>query len=247
MRKCFYWPGICFDVEKHVKQCATCAHHTSPVDLNQALLTNIAVGEPFTFWAMDFIGPLPETSKGNKHILVVVDHFTKWCEAFATPDQKASTVAPLLISKIFSRFWPPAVLHSDQGRNFESVLMHEICNAMGKTKTRTTAYHSQCDGQTERQNRTLQNMLSSFVSSLKDDWDLCLDSVTFAYNTSRHDVLGVSPYEAVLKFFYFSLDFVHILLMLLFLHFQLLIGTRLAVPWLMLTELFVQQFLGFFG
>jgi transposase InsO family protein len=138
---------------------------------------------------MDYMGPLPETSHGNKHILVVVDHFTKWCEAFATPDQKASTVAPLLISRIFSRFGPPAVLHSDQGRNFESILMHEICDAMGITKTRATAYHPQCDGKTERQNRTLQSMLSSFVSSRKDDWDSWLDCVTFAYNTSRHDVL----------------------------------------------------------
>ncbi len=75
--------------------------------------------------------------------------------------------------------------------------MHEICDAMGIIKTRTTAYHPQCDGQTERQNRALQNMLSSFVSNRKDDWDLWLDSVTFAYNTSRHDVLGVSPYEVV--------------------------------------------------
>ena len=49
---------------------------------------NIAVGEPFTFWAMDYMGPLPETSRSNQHILVVVEHFTKWCEAFATPHQK---------------------------------------------------------------------------------------------------------------------------------------------------------------
>ena len=139
---------------------------------------------------------MPKTTHGNKHILVV-DHFTKWCEAFATPDQKVSTVAPLLINRIFSRFGLPAILHSDQGRNFESVLMHEICDSMGITKTRTTAYHPQCDGQTERQNRTLQNMLSSFVSNRRDDWDLWLDSITFAYNTSKHDVLGVSPYEVV--------------------------------------------------
>ncbi len=64
-------------------------------------------------------------------------------------------------------------------------------------RTRTRAYHPQSNGQTERQNRTLQNMLSSFVSNRKDDWDLWLDSVTFAYNTSRHDVLSVSPYEVV--------------------------------------------------
>jgi hypothetical protein len=68
---------------------------------------------------------------------------------------------------------------------------------MGITKTRTTSYHPQCDGQTERQNRTIQAMLSAFASNRRDDWDLWLDSVTFAYNTSKHDALGISPYEVV--------------------------------------------------
>ena len=78
---------------------------------------------------------------------VVVDHFTNWCEALATPNQKASTVAVLLVCRIFSRFGPPAVLHSDQGRNFVSTLLHEVCNFMGITKMRTTSDHPQCDGQ----------------------------------------------------------------------------------------------------
>ena len=91
---------------------------------------------------MDFIGPLPETSRKNCD-----DHFTKGSGVFATPNQKAATVEPLLISRIFYRFGPPAVLHSDQGRNFECVLMHEICDSMGITETRTTAFQTQCDGQ----------------------------------------------------------------------------------------------------
>ena len=68
---------------------------------------------------------------------------------------------------------------------------------MGITKTRTASYHPQCDEQTERQNRTIQAMLSAFASNRRDDWDLWLDSVTFAYNTSKHDALGISPYEVV--------------------------------------------------
>ena len=197
VRKQFYWPGIRKTITKHIQLCKVCNHKNSPLNSNPAPLGHITVSQPFTFWAMDYMGPLPETSRRNKHILVIVDHFTKWCEAFATPDQKASTVAPILVSRIFSRFGPPAVLHSDQGRNFESTLLHEICNFMGITKTRTTSYHPQCDGQTERQNRTIQAMLSAFASNRRDDWDLWLDSVTFAYNTSRHDALGISPYEVV--------------------------------------------------
>jgi len=94
-------------------------------------MQTIEVGEPFTFWALDYMGPITETVRGNKHILVVMDHFSKWCEAFPTKDQKASTVAQTLVSKVFSRFGPPVVLHSDQGSNFESNLMHEICDIMG--------------------------------------------------------------------------------------------------------------------
>ena len=143
------------------------------------------------------MGPFPETALGSRHILVVMDHFTKWCEAIPTKDQKASTVAPILVNRIFSRFGPPAVLHSDPGANFESNLMHHICDVMGITKTRTTAYHPSGDGQVERQNRTLQGMLSAFVSKNTDDWDLWLDPVTFAYNSSRQESTGVSPYEVV--------------------------------------------------
>ena len=143
------------------------------------------------------MGPLPVTSHGNKHILVVMDHFTKWCEAFATPDQKARTVAEILVNKVFSPFGPPAVLHSDQGAHFESNLMHDICTLMGISKSRTTAYHPRCDGLVDGQNRTLQAMLTAFCSQHREDWDLWLDSVVYAYNTSRHESLGVSPYEVV--------------------------------------------------
>ena len=122
---------------------------------------------------------------------------TKWCEAFLTKDQRASTVAHILVSRVFSRFGPPTVIHSDQGRNFESTLMHEIYNLMGIKKTRTTAYHQQCDGLVERQNRTIQNIISAFVSEHSIDWDEWLDQAVFAYNTSVHESTGISPYELI--------------------------------------------------
>ena len=75
--------------------------------------------------------------------------------------------------------------------------MHHICDVMGITKTRTTAYHPSGDGQVERQNCTLREMLSAVVSKHADDWDLWLDLVTYAYNSSRQEYTGVSPYEVV--------------------------------------------------
>ena len=129
----------------------------------------------------------------------MMDDFSKWCEAFPAKDQKASTVANILLHKVFGRFSPPTVLHSDQVANFESNFIHELCDLMGMAKTRTSAYHPQCDGQVERQNRTLQDMLSKFVSNRADDWDKWLNLVVFAYNTSRHDSTVYSPYEMIFR------------------------------------------------
>ena len=196
-RERFFWPHMREAVQKFIQNCSECSQIKQNPSLTKAPLKQIEVSEPFVFWTMDYMGPIKETARGNKHILVLMDHFTKWCEAFPTKDQRASTVAQVLVSRVFSRFGPPTVIHSDQGRNFESTLMHEIYNLMGIKKTRTTAYHPQCDGLVERQNRTLQSILSAFVSEHSVDWDEWLDQAVFAYNTSVHESTGLSPYELI--------------------------------------------------
>ena len=90
---------------------------------------------------------------------------------------------------------PPTIIHSDQGRNFESNIMQEICRFMRIHKSRTIAYRPQCDGPVERQNMTIQEILASFVSQHQDDWDNWVSLAVFAYNTSRNQSNGFSPCE----------------------------------------------------
>ena len=91
--------------------------------------------------AMDILGPLPETNLGNKYILVVGDYFTKWKEAYPMRDMEATTVARLLVNEFFCQFGLPDFLHTDQGRNFESTLIKEVCALLNIKKTCTTPYH----------------------------------------------------------------------------------------------------------
>ena len=127
-------------VEEYINHCTICAQRKTQANPVKAPLQSIEVGEPFTFWAMDFVGPLNETARGNRYILVTsgVRHSPL---KIRRSDQKATTVANLVISRVFSHFGPQVVLHSDQGANFESNLMHQVCDVMGVSKTRTTAYH----------------------------------------------------------------------------------------------------------
>ena len=143
--------------------------------------------------AIDVLGPLPETESGNKYILIAMDYFSKWPEAYALPNQEAVTVANVLVSQFFSRFGVPAELHSDQGRNFESHVFQEVCTLLGIHKTRTTALHPQSDGMVERYNRTLENQLAAFVQDHQKDWDLHLPLLLMSYRSAVHETTKFTP------------------------------------------------------
>ena len=110
------------------------------------------------------------------------------------PNQEATTVAEKLVDEVFLRFSPPEQLHSDQGRQFESNLVKEVCKLLHINKTRTTPYHPQCDGLVERFNRTLLNMLTTCTEDHPWDWEQNIRKVCMAYNTSVHPSTGFSPF-----------------------------------------------------
>lgn len=143
---------------------------------------------------MDILGPFPESPSGNTYILVVADYFTRWTEAYAIPNQEATTVARKLVDEFFLRFSPPEQLHCDQGRNFESEIIAEICKFLGVVKSRTTPYHPQLDGLVERYNRALLDMLAKAVREEPFKWEEHLRRLCLAYNTSVNQTTGYSPF-----------------------------------------------------
>lgn len=132
--------------------------------------------------------------RGNKYILVITDHFTKWVEAYPITNQEAFTVG-ICLESFVNTFGYPDVMLTDQGRNFESGLIKEMCARLKIDKRTTSAYHPQCNGQTERFNRTMNSMLAQYVASNQSDWDQWLPSVLFAYRTAVHESTGFSPYK----------------------------------------------------
>ncbi|GFU87651.1 hypothetical protein TNCV_2935731 [Trichonephila clavipes] len=138
-------------------------------------------------------------SDGNNNILVVMDYFTKWPEAYPIPDQEASAVVEVLVQHWISRFGVPLQLHSDQGRNFDSAVCKRLCEILTIDKTRTTALHPQSDGMVERFNRTILNSLSLLVSSNQQDWDKKLPFILLAYRSAVHETTGYSPSQLLFR------------------------------------------------
>ena len=121
-------------VESYVATTVKCQQRKMPAKKAKAALQTVPVGGPFEMLAMDFLGPLPTTEKGNNYILVVADYFTKWTEAFALQDQTAKTTTETLLNDVITRFEMPIVLHSDQERNVERALVREVCKILGIRK-----------------------------------------------------------------------------------------------------------------
>ena len=153
---------------------------------------------PLDIVAIDILSGLPTTQEGYRYILVLTYYFTKRSEAYPLKDVEATTCMRVMYNNFFARFGLPRQLHSDQGRNFESKLFHELCTLAGVTKTKTTPFHLQSDGQTERMNRTLLQMLRATCQEYADLWPGKLDTVMYAYRMTVHKVTQVTPNMAML-------------------------------------------------
>jgi len=150
------------------------------------------------FVTTDILSGLPVAADNFKYILVICDHFTKWVEAYALPDQEASTCMRAVYDGFFSRIGYPLQIHTDQGRNFESALFKEMCVLTGVSKSRTTRFHPRSDGLTERANRTLLQMLRVTCEGDLAGWLSKLSTVLSAYRATQHKATGITPNMAML-------------------------------------------------
>ena len=197
VRQNYYWPGVSQDVKIYVSGCEICQKGKEPIPSKRAPMQVARSGYPMERIAVDIMGELPETERGNKYVLVVSDYFTKWTECYPMPNMEAATVAKLLVEQLFTRFGVPEQIHSDQGRQFESNLFAEMCKLLQIDKTRTTPYHPQSDGMVERFNKTLCAMLRAYIDENHENWDGLLPYVTMAYRATCHESTGTSPNMSV--------------------------------------------------
>ena len=191
----FFWISLNKDVRKFVKECFSCQKVKPPKQYCKPKLMPLAPSRTLLLITMDMAGPLPETPRENKYILAICDHFTKYTKTYAMKGQTAEEVAEKCVDFCLTYGIPEAVL-TDRGTNFTSQVIESLWERLDVHTLRTTAYHPQADGITERFNRTIKTMLAQFVDQQKqNDWDTKLDKLTFAYNTAVHATTKLSPFE----------------------------------------------------
>jgi transposase InsO family protein len=189
----YYWYAMKEDINTYVAKCDICAADKMLKKPGRAPMGHLFSGAPWDVLAMDFIGPFPVTPRGNKYILVLTDHFTKYTEVMAVPNQTAEECATRVMNDFVSRWGAPLTIHSDQGAAFESRLFKELCEALEVKKTRTSPRNPKGNGQSERYNRTLLKMVRAYLTGEQQDWDLNLGCLAGAYRCTPNESTKLSP------------------------------------------------------
>jgi len=187
----FFWPRMYASVEDWVKQCRRCTCRKALPQ--KAPLEPIITTQPLELVCMDFLQLEP--SAGYEHLLVITDHFTKLARVIPTKNETAKTTAKALYDNFITIYGFPQRLHSDQGRNFESRVIKELCEISGMDKSRTTPYHPMGNGACERMNRTLLKMLGTLDDEKKSSWRKYIATLVHFYNCTPHESTGYSPYR----------------------------------------------------
>ena len=188
-----YWPFMNKEITDFCNTCTACESFRLPSPKLQAPLHSISTTRPLEIVFAD-IAELPITRRGFRYILVVTDHFSKYVNIYPMKDQTAQTIAKHLFEEYVKEHGVPETLHTDQGRQFESRLVQELCSKLGIRKSRSTPYHPQGAGIVERCNRTIKDQLAKYISDLGGEWDTHINQLQLAYNTSTHSTTGLTPY-----------------------------------------------------
>ncbi|MBV2113481.1 MAG: DDE-type integrase/transposase/recombinase [Candidatus Thiodiazotropha sp. (ex Ctena orbiculata)] len=170
----FYWYALKDDVKLHIQRCDVCAADKKPTKIPRAPLGSLPAGAPGDCVATDYLGPFPVTDRGNRYILLLTDHFSKYVEILPVPDMTAEVCASKILNEFISRWGCPLSIHSDQGRTYESEIFRQLCRMLEIRKTRTSARNPRANGQSERFNRTLLRMIKAYLCGEQSDWDLQL-------------------------------------------------------------------------
>ncbi len=193
LRRYVWWRGMRKDIRTFCRGCLVCASRKGTRQTFKPPLQSIPVGGPFHRVGVDVL-QLPLTVHGNKYVLVFMDYFTKWVEAFPMSDQKTITIATLFVEHIICRHGIPEQLISDRGTNFLSELISGICEVLGVKKLNTSGYHPQTDGLVEKFNSTLINMVAKCCETRQHDWDDHLPQLLFAYRSVVQESTKESPF-----------------------------------------------------
>ena len=192
----FFWPHIKRMVRAKCRECLDCQRSKPRQHKAYGQLQPIPVPDrPWEQITLDLVTELPRTPRGHDAILMFVDRLSKMMHAVPTTKKLgAEGTAHIFKDHVFKYHGLPEAIIGDRDQRWNGHFWRTVFRSLGTKIRLSTAYHPQTDGQTERANRTMEEMLRSYIHPLADDWDLKLTDAEFSYNNTAQRSTGRSPF-----------------------------------------------------
>ena len=196
LKQKYYFPQMYTSVIEYVSTCDSCQRTQSSPHLRKAPQAPLPIVEPFGRVHIDHVGPLSKTPEGYRHLLVVVDSTTLWCEAFPTRSTTAEETACILYREIVCRYGTMKAIETDGGPAFRNKLMIELCKLLKIKHIFSSPVHAAWSAKVERTNRMLMPSLKS-VCEQQEDWAQYIAPALYSFRATVSIPLGVSPFQAL--------------------------------------------------
>ena len=198
IHRTYHWKGIVKDVQAFVGKCHECQVNKPTTRKPSGLLQPLQIpSRPWGSISVDFVTGFPPVGTNQwDTITVFVDRLTKMVHYVPCREKmSASDFAQVFMANVFRLHGLPLQIISDRDPRFTSVFWQEVTKALGMECGFSTAFHPQTDGQTERMNRTMEEMLRHFITPMRGDWTRALPMLEFAYNNSKHTATQATPFR----------------------------------------------------
>lgn len=199
IRTRYFWKYMLRDIQNYVRKCHNCQINKSYTKTKESLALTATPCNPFDIVTIDTIGPLPKTDNGNVYAVTLICNLTKYLVSVSVPNKESRTVAKAIFDDFISIYGPMKKLLSDRGTEYKNQTVHELCEMLNITITHSTAHHHETVGTIERNHRTLNEYLRSYLNNQHSNWDDYLKKFTYCYNSTPHSSLNFkyTPYELI--------------------------------------------------
>ena len=195
--KCqYYWKGMNKDIRKYITNCVLCQWEKAKVQQYPLQMTEIP-DRPFDKIAFDLVTECKTSTSGNKHILTIIDHLTRWPEAFPIPDKSADTIVTTFLNEYLPVHMCPQYILSDNGTEFKNSLMDQVLQQLGIDRIFSAPYHPQSNGKLEVFHKYLKPTLKKLCEKDPANWDKYLNQVLASYRITPNLATVESPFFLV--------------------------------------------------